>query len=209
MKVRAALLLIAFCCSPAAASRRRAAMAAPARRRRATSGRRAAIRRSARRRCRCGSASWGRASPPARGRGATRDPAPAPSRCRCARRRSTRPPRSTACRAGASFFICARSHDQRWFGIVYDEGGTASERCGVAAPIAAAAQLCGALRRGLGAERARSAGLGGAASAPGGEEAPANNRFGLLGSSRALRASSLHRSKSVDSLTRRRPLAPH
>lgn len=38
--------------------------------------------------------------------------------------------------AGASFFICARTFDQRWSGIVYDEGGEASERCGVAAPIA-------------------------------------------------------------------------
>lgn len=39
--------------------------------------------------------------------------------------------------AGAEFFICARSHDQRWFGVVYDEGGTASERCGVSAPAPA------------------------------------------------------------------------
>ena len=37
----------------------------------------------------------------------------------------------------AEFFICSRTHDQRWFGIVYDEGGTASERCGVAAPVRA------------------------------------------------------------------------
>ena len=36
---------------------------------------------------------------------------------------------------GASFFICSRSHDQRWFGIVYDEGGAAAERCGVAEPV--------------------------------------------------------------------------
>lgn len=35
---------------------------------------------------------------------------------------------------GAQFFICSRSHDQRWFGIVYDEGGTASARCGVDRP---------------------------------------------------------------------------
>jgi hypothetical protein len=38
---------------------------------------------------------------------------------------------------GAEFFICARSQDQRWFGIVYDRGGRASERCGVDGPIAA------------------------------------------------------------------------
>jgi hypothetical protein len=35
----------------------------------------------------------------------------------------------------AQFFICSRSHDQRWFGIVYDEGGEASDRCGVSAPL--------------------------------------------------------------------------
>jgi hypothetical protein len=38
---------------------------------------------------------------------------------------------------GAEFFICSRTNDQRWFGIVYDEGGRASERCGVSAPIPA------------------------------------------------------------------------
>ena len=36
---------------------------------------------------------------------------------------------------GAQFFICSRTNDQRWFGIVYDEGGQASERCGVSAPV--------------------------------------------------------------------------
>jgi len=35
----------------------------------------------------------------------------------------------------AQFFICTRTHDQRWFGIVYDEGGSAAERCGVSAPV--------------------------------------------------------------------------
>lgn len=35
----------------------------------------------------------------------------------------------------AEFFICARTHDQRWFGIVYDEGGQAAERCGVSSPV--------------------------------------------------------------------------
>lgn len=38
---------------------------------------------------------------------------------------------------GGEFFICSRTHDQRWFGIVYDEGGQATERCGVSAPIPA------------------------------------------------------------------------
>ena len=36
---------------------------------------------------------------------------------------------------GSQFFICSRTNDQRWFGIVYDEGGQASERCGVSAPV--------------------------------------------------------------------------
>lgn len=35
---------------------------------------------------------------------------------------------------GAEFFICSRSQDERWFGIVYDEGGRATPRCGVDAP---------------------------------------------------------------------------
>lgn len=39
--------------------------------------------------------------------------------------------------AGAEFFICSRSQDQRWFGIVYDEGGRASTRCGVDGPVPA------------------------------------------------------------------------
>lgn len=38
---------------------------------------------------------------------------------------------------GSEFFICSRSHDQRWFGIVYDEGGRAAERCGVSEPVPA------------------------------------------------------------------------
>lgn len=35
---------------------------------------------------------------------------------------------------GADFFICSRTNDQRWFGIVYEAGGQASDRCGVTAP---------------------------------------------------------------------------
>jgi hypothetical protein len=34
----------------------------------------------------------------------------------------------------ATFFICARSHDQRWLGVVYASGGAASPACGVSAP---------------------------------------------------------------------------
>ncbi|HYW15332.1 MAG TPA: hypothetical protein VE891_04155 [Allosphingosinicella sp.] len=37
--------------------------------------------------------------------------------------------------SGARFFICTRSHDQKWFGIVFDEGGTLAERCGVSEPV--------------------------------------------------------------------------
>lgn len=35
----------------------------------------------------------------------------------------------------SEFFICSRTHDQRWFGIVYDEGGRATDRCGVTGPV--------------------------------------------------------------------------
>lgn len=44
---------------------------------------------------------------------------------------------------GAEFFICSRTQDQRWFGIVYDEGGRASERCGVDGPVAARRNYAG------------------------------------------------------------------
>lgn len=37
--------------------------------------------------------------------------------------------------AGARFFICSRSLDQKWFGIVFDEGGSLAERCGVSEPV--------------------------------------------------------------------------
>ena len=36
---------------------------------------------------------------------------------------------------GARFFICTRGHDQKWFGIVFDEDGTLAERCGVSEPV--------------------------------------------------------------------------
>ena len=37
--------------------------------------------------------------------------------------------------AGARFFICTRSHDQRWLGVVYEEGGSLSPACGVSRPV--------------------------------------------------------------------------
>lgn len=36
--------------------------------------------------------------------------------------------------AGTEFFICSRTHDQRWFGIVYPRSGQTLANCGVAAP---------------------------------------------------------------------------
>ena len=36
--------------------------------------------------------------------------------------------------AGARFFVCSRSHDQRWMGVVYEPAGTLSPGCGVAQP---------------------------------------------------------------------------
>jgi hypothetical protein len=37
--------------------------------------------------------------------------------------------------SAAHFFICTRSLDQKWFGIVFDEGGKLAERCGVSEPV--------------------------------------------------------------------------
>lgn len=37
--------------------------------------------------------------------------------------------------SGARFFVCTRSLDQKWFGVVFDEGGTLAERCGVSEPV--------------------------------------------------------------------------
>ncbi|HEX8449413.1 MAG TPA: hypothetical protein VF652_07470, partial [Allosphingosinicella sp.] len=42
---------------------------------------------------------------------------------------------SASVASGARFFICARSLDQKWFGIVFDEGGALAERCGVSEPV--------------------------------------------------------------------------
>jgi hypothetical protein len=36
--------------------------------------------------------------------------------------------------AGARFFVCTRSLDQKWFGIVYDKGGALAPACGVSEP---------------------------------------------------------------------------
>lgn len=42
---------------------------------------------------------------------------------------------SDAIPAGTRFFICSRSHDQKWFGVVFDEGGALSSACGVSTPV--------------------------------------------------------------------------
>lgn len=39
--------------------------------------------------------------------------------------------------AGGRFFVCARSIDQKWFGIVYDASGRLEARCGVTDPVPA------------------------------------------------------------------------
>jgi hypothetical protein len=49
---------------------------------------------------------------------------------------------------GARFFICARSHDQRWMGIVYEESGTLSAACGVSSPVAGRGNYAGPCRSG-------------------------------------------------------------
>jgi hypothetical protein len=36
---------------------------------------------------------------------------------------------------GSTFFICSRSIDQRWLGVVYDKAGQASRSCGVSSPV--------------------------------------------------------------------------
>jgi len=37
---------------------------------------------------------------------------------------------------GSTFFICSRSLDQRWLGVIYDRSGRAARACGVSAPSA-------------------------------------------------------------------------
>ena len=47
--------------------------------------------------------------------------------------------------AGGRFFVCTRSHDQKWFGIVF---GDAGQSCGVSAPIASRRVYEGSCRSG-------------------------------------------------------------
>jgi hypothetical protein len=50
--------------------------------------------------------------------------------------------------AGARFFICSRSIDQRWLGVVYEEAGTLNPSCGVSRPAAAKRNYDGPCRSG-------------------------------------------------------------
>ncbi len=49
---------------------------------------------------------------------------------------------------GAVFFVCTRSHDERWYGIVFDEKGRASASCGVSAPVRERRDYAGPCRSG-------------------------------------------------------------
>ncbi len=50
--------------------------------------------------------------------------------------------------AGRRFFICTRSHDQRWFGVVYDDSGELSAGCGVSSPVTSRRPYPGPCRSG-------------------------------------------------------------
>lgn len=51
--------------------------------------------------------------------------------------------------SGARFFICSRSLDQKWFGIVYDDQAAGlAPRCGVSDPVARARAYEGPCRSG-------------------------------------------------------------
>jgi hypothetical protein len=50
--------------------------------------------------------------------------------------------------AGSKFFVCSRSLDQKWFGVVYDEGAGLEARCGVSEPVESAQSYRGNCRSG-------------------------------------------------------------
>lgn len=50
--------------------------------------------------------------------------------------------------AGGRFFVCSRSLDQKWFGIVYDEGFALQPRCGVSDPVPARKPYSGPCKSG-------------------------------------------------------------
>jgi hypothetical protein len=50
--------------------------------------------------------------------------------------------------AGGRFFVCSRSLDQKWFGIVYDEAGGLAPACGVSDPVTTPGAYDGPCRSG-------------------------------------------------------------
>jgi hypothetical protein len=50
--------------------------------------------------------------------------------------------------AGARFFICTRSHDQRWLGVVYNDAGSLGPECGVSSPVTSRRDYTGPCRSG-------------------------------------------------------------
>lgn len=50
--------------------------------------------------------------------------------------------------ADGRFYVCSRSLDQKWFGIVYDESGGLGPRCGVSDPVASKRSYEGPCRSG-------------------------------------------------------------
>ena len=57
-------------------------------------------------------------------------------------------PESGSVAAAARFFICTRSHDQRWFAIVWHEADGASRSCGVSVPATVRRDYDGPCRSG-------------------------------------------------------------
>jgi hypothetical protein len=53
-----------------------------------------------------------------------------------------------AIQAGGRFFVCSRSLDQKWFGIVWDEAGGPAQSCGVSDPVTARRAYDGPCRSG-------------------------------------------------------------
>jgi hypothetical protein len=49
---------------------------------------------------------------------------------------------------GRRFFVCTRSHDQRWLGIVWPSEGELDGRCGVSAPLPRRTDYAGPCRSG-------------------------------------------------------------
>jgi hypothetical protein len=50
--------------------------------------------------------------------------------------------------AGARFFVCSRSHDQRWLGVVWNDAGELSAECGVSSPVTSRRDYPGPCRSG-------------------------------------------------------------